>query len=179
MVPKLGLSEEQRNGIINMLNTVLADEQVLYAKLRNYHWNVVGAQFLSLHKLFEEQYQTIADVADTIAERVRAHGGWAVGTLEEFLEQARLEEKRGDYPDARGMVFNIVRDHEFMVRNLREDAHICDEAYQDLATQDLLVDLIQKHEKMAWMLRAFIEGEPVHRASFHEEELSMPKAPAG
>ncbi len=172
MTPKLGFTEKQQQGVINLLNTVLADEHILYAKLRNYHWNVVGAQFFALHQMFEEQYNAIKQKADEIAERARAHGGKAIGTLTEFSEQARLQEKPKEYPDARTMVFNIVSDHETMVRNLREDAKICADRYNDTATEDLLIGLMQEHQEMAWMLRAFIEGEPVHN---NGQKAGMPE----
>lgn len=164
MAPKLGLSKENRKGIIDVLNLVLADEHTLYTKLRNYHWNVVGAQFFALHEMFEEQYNAIKEEADVIAERVRAHGGFAIGTMKEFSAKTRLEEQPGAYPVARTMVKNLVDDHETMVRNLREDAETCAETYGDAGSEDLLVGLLQKHEEMAWMLRSFIEGEAVHNS---------------
>ena len=86
MIPKLGLSEENRKGVIDVLNTVLADEHVLYTKLRNYHWNVTGPQFHALHEFFFWQYDEVKAIADTVAERTRAHGGFAIG-LERFLMQ--------------------------------------------------------------------------------------------
>ena len=162
MTPKLGLSKENRKGVIDVLNLVLADEHALYTKLRNYHWNVVGAQFFALHEMFEDQYNIIKEEADVIAERVRAHGGFAIGTMKEFSERTRLTEQPGDYPVARTMVKNLVDDHETMVRNLREDAKTCADTYNDVGTEDLFIGLLQKHEDMAWMLRSFIEGEAVH-----------------
>ncbi|MDX1520889.1 MAG: DNA starvation/stationary phase protection protein [Anaerolineae bacterium] len=161
MSPKLGLSEEQRVGVIEVLNRVLADEHVLYTKLRNYHWNVVGPQFHALHEFFENQYDEVKLIGDEVAERARAHGGKAIGTLKEFSDWSRLEERPNDYPSAHKMVSNLVEDHETMVRNLREDAKKCSEEYNDVGTEDLLVGLLQKHEQMAWMLRSFIEGEGV------------------
>ncbi|MCB0155364.1 MAG: DNA starvation/stationary phase protection protein [Anaerolineae bacterium] len=161
MIPKLGLSEENRKGVIDVLNTVLADEHVLYTKLRNYHWNVTGPQFHALHEFFERQYDEVKAIADTVAERTRAHGGFAIGTLNEFLQRTRFQEQPGEYPKAGTMVANLVADHEAMVRTLRNDAHLCSETYEDTATEDLLIGLMQTHEEMAWMLRSFIEGESV------------------
>ena len=182
MLPKLGLSEEQRTSIINTLNTILADEHVLYTKLRNYHWNVVGTQFFALHELFEQQYNLVKLKADKTAERVRAYGGHAIGTLTEFLRHARLQERPADYPDALGMVFNLIQDHEALVRNLREDARVCADEYGDVAIEDLLVDLMQEHQQMAWLLRSFIEGEPVHPLeqpkieSTKNEDVDLPES---
>jgi starvation-inducible DNA-binding protein len=159
MVPNLGLSEENRRGVINVLNTVLSDEHVLYTKLRNYHWNVVGPQFHALHEFFEEQYDKIKEIADEVAERARAHGGPAIGTLKEFSERTRLTEQPGKYPTADTMIENIVKDHETIVRNLREDAATVANKFDDVATQDLLIGIIQEHEEMAWMLRSFLERQ--------------------
>lgn len=159
--PNFGLSDRNREGVIEILTTALADEHTLYTKLRKYHWNVAGPQFLSLHQLFEQQYNSIKDIADSLAERARAHGGNAIGTMEEFLDRARLDEEAGQYPNAPIMVSILVQDHEKMVRNLREDARICAEQYQDVATEDMLVGIMQEHQAMSWMLRAFIEELPL------------------
>lgn len=161
MQPKLGLNEQQQQGVIKVMGTVLADQHVLYTKLRNYHWNIVGSEFFALHELFEEQYNELKESADTVAERIRAHGGHAIGTLTEFLERTRLGEHPGKYPDAKQMVLNIVKDHEAIVRHLRTDAEKCAEEYGDTATEDLLIGLMQDHQEMAWMLRSFVEGEPL------------------
>src|SRR6266508_3155951 len=90
MHSNIGLLDEQREGAVAILNTLLADEYLLYTKTRNYHWNVVGPQFNDLHKFFEAQYEALDDVIDEVAERVRALGGRASGTLEEFRTSARL-----------------------------------------------------------------------------------------
>lgn len=134
---------------------------MLYTKLRKFHWNVTGPQFHALHEFFENQYDEVKEIADRVAERARAHGGFAIGTLKEFLQQTRLQEQPDEYPNAHTMVANLVADHETMVRNLREDAQLCSETYKDVATEDLMIGLMQSHEEMAWMLRSFIEGESV------------------
>jgi starvation-inducible DNA-binding protein len=97
----IALADEQRKAVIEILNRVLADQHILYTKTRNYHWNIVGSQFFFLHGLFEEQYDSMAEAIDETAERVRQLGGKALGTLTEFLEQARLAEQPGIYPIAR------------------------------------------------------------------------------
>jgi starvation-inducible DNA-binding protein len=158
----IGLTEEERQGVVDIMQTVLADANLLYVKLRNYHWNVTGPQFRSLHELFEEQYETLAEAIDRIAERIRTYGGPAIGTLQEFKTRARLTETPGDYPHARQMVQNLVNDHEAIIRALRKDLDTVGETYNDLAGQDFLIALLQEHQDMAWMLRTFIEGPPVH-----------------
>jgi starvation-inducible DNA-binding protein len=158
----IGLTEEERQGVVDIMQTVLADANLLYVKLRNYHWNVTGPQFRSLHELFEEQYETLAEAIDRIAERIRTYGAPAIGTLQEFKTRARLTETPGDYPHARQMVQNLVNDHEAIIRALRKDLDTVGETYNDLAGQDFLIALLQEHQDMAWMLRTFIEGPPVH-----------------
>lgn len=158
----IGLNDEERQGVVDILQSALADANLLYIKLRNYHWNVTGPQFRSLHELFEEQYETLAEAIDRIAERIRIYGAPAIGTLQEFQERARLNETPGDYPTARQMVMNLVNDHEAVIRTLRNDIDTIGETYNDLAGQDFLIELLQEHQDMAWMLRSFVEGPPVH-----------------
>lgn len=104
MHPNIGLSDEQREGVVGILNTLLADEYVLYTKTRNYHWNVVGPQFNDLHKFFEAQYNALNEIVDDVAERSRALGGSALGTMTEFLKFTRLKEESGYYPDRKSVV---------------------------------------------------------------------------
>jgi starvation-inducible DNA-binding protein len=158
MHPNTGLSNEQREGVVALLNTLLSDEYLLYTKTRNYHWNVVGPQFNDLHKFFEAQYNALNDIVDDVAERARALGGNALGTMAEFLKSTRLQEDSGDYPEARLMLANLLADHEALIRHLRIDLETCADRYHDAGTNDFLTGLMEQHEKMAWMLRAFLEG---------------------
>jgi starvation-inducible DNA-binding protein len=153
----LGIDDKDRRAVVDILSALLADEYVLYTKTRNYHWNVVGSQFNDLHKLFESQYEALDDVVDEVAERARALGGRALGTLAEFTRHARLEEHPGERPDARGMLADLLTDHETLVRQLREDLDAAT-THRDAGTSDFLTDLMERHEKMSWMLRAFLEG---------------------
>ena len=157
LVPDLGLSHDATGAVVKILTTLLADENLLYMKLRKYHWNVIGPQFFQLHEAFEEQYDDLAEVIDETAERIRQYGELATGTLAEFAQDARLEEQPGVNPDARTMVANLVADHESMVRYLRSDIDTIDD-HDDEGAEDFLIGLLQKHQKMAWMLRAMIEG---------------------
>jgi len=157
MTPNLGIADKPRNAVVTILNTLLADEFLLYTKTRNYHWNVVGLQFNDLHKFFEAQYEALDEVIDDVAERVRTLGGRALGTLAEFVAQGRLKERPGDRPDARGMLGDLLADHEALVRQLRVDLDTA-AGHGDTGTNDFLTGLMEKHEKMAWMLRAFLEA---------------------
>jgi starvation-inducible DNA-binding protein len=157
----IGLTDEQRQGVNELLNHDLADAYLLLVKTKKYHWDVVGPQFRTLHEMWEEQYQTLTLNIDAIAERVRTLGGYPVGTMKGFLEYASLQEHAGDVPTATEMVLSTMSDHEQIVRNLREHIDQCDEEFQDQGTADFLTELMQKHEETAWMLRSFLEGEGV------------------
>jgi starvation-inducible DNA-binding protein len=161
MDPKIGLSPEARDRVVGMLNRTLADEHALYVKTRNYHWNVTGPQFHSLHEMFEDFYQKLAPLADDIAERARMMGGRAIGTMAEFSQQTRLSEQPGEAPEARKMVENLLADHEQIIRDLRQDVDVCADELQDQGTADFLTGLMEEHEKMAWMHRAFLEGRSI------------------
>jgi starvation-inducible DNA-binding protein len=159
MAPNIGIADTNRDAIVKILNTLLADEYVLYTKSRNYHWNVVGPQFNDLHKFFEAQYEALNEIVDEVAERARTLGGHAWGTLAEFTGQARLKEHPGQYPAAAVMLANLLADHEAVVRALRADLATVMDKYADAGTSDFLTGLMEKHEKMAWMLRAFLEAK--------------------
>lgn len=153
----LGISAEANEIVVNILRPLVADEMILYTKLRNYHWNVTGPEFKSLHALFEEQYEEVADIIDQLAERIRQHGEKTPGTLAEFKEMARLSEEPGVYPAAMTMVANLEADHEALVRQLRADIETIDDEADEVGAEDLLTGMLQQHQKMAWMLRAHLE----------------------
>lgn len=154
----IGLSTENRSAVIARLNTLLADEHLLYTKTRNYHWNVTGIHFVALHELFEKQYDRLQLMADEIAERTRMLGGTAVGTMAEFLERTRLSESPGVVPAAPDMLANLLDDHEHIISTLRDDIEACMEEYDDEGTADLLVGVMRSHEEIAWMLRSMTHG---------------------
>ena len=155
--PELGLSDEAMTGAVSILSTLLADEFLLRLKLRKYHWNVTGPQFLSLHEKFEEQYNALALFIDEVAERLRTYGAMSPGTMDEFLKLTRLEEHPDENPDAEGMLKALIADHEAMVRHLRADLTTAGEDYDDAGLEDFLTGQLQEHQEMAWMLRSFIE----------------------
>lgn len=155
--PELGLNDKAMTGAVDILATLLADEFLLRLKLRKYHWNVTGPQFLSLHEIFEQQYNALATHIDEIAERLRTYGAMSPGTMSEFTKLARLDEHPGDNPDADTMLHNLVADHEAMVRHLRDDIETASEDYDDVGLEDFLTAQLQVHQEMAWMLRSFIE----------------------
>lgn len=155
----IGIEQAKREGVVEILSRLISDEQILYTKTRNYHWNVVGSLFHSLHKLLEEQYEELAETIDKIAERTRSLGAPALGTMQEYREHATLSEEPGSYPAAMSMVSNLTADHESIIRNLRKDLRDCDERFDDMGTSDFLTGLMEGHEKMAWMLRSFQQDQ--------------------
>ncbi|PSB09782.1 DNA starvation/stationary phase protection protein [Pleurocapsa sp. CCALA 161] len=157
--PNIGLTEEQRHGVIELLNRDLADQYLLLIKTKKYHWDVVGPQFRTLHTLWEEHYNTLTINIDATAERVRALGGYPLGTAAGFIQYSSIKEHANDLPSASEMVSRLVQDHEEIIRNFREDIDKCGENYHDEGTADFLTGLMEQHEEMAWMLRSFIEGE--------------------
>ena len=157
IAPNIGLDSDVRTSIIEILNITLASEVVLTHKTRCAHWNVSGAGFFELHILFDSQYEQLNDISDELAERIRMLGGIAIGSLQEFIKYTRLEEQVGAIP----FIIDLLADHEAIIRFLREDSKKCAEDYEDEGTAELLVGIMRLHEKMAWMLRSYVENEPV------------------
>ncbi|HJR99342.1 MAG TPA: DNA starvation/stationary phase protection protein [Flavobacterium sp.] len=157
MKMNIGISEKNLKAIHELLNNVLADGNILYIKLRKFHWNLSGDNFMELHKLFEEQYNTIALSIDEVAERITSLGGVAIGTSSEFSEASQLKETPGKVPDNQNMLKELVGDHETIVRALRKFVDQSEEELGDKGTSDFLTELMQNHEKMAWKLRKYLK----------------------
>ena len=158
MKPDLGIKEQNLTEINDLLNHVLADGNVLYIKLRKFHWNLSGDNFMELHKLFEEQYDAVAEAIDEVAERISTLGGVAIGTTSEFAELSLLIENPGKIPTNQEMIKELVNDHETIVKSLRQFVDDTEEKYGDKGTSDFLTGLMQAHEKMAWKLRKYFKG---------------------
>ena len=151
--PAIGIDEPDLKAINAGLAKVLADTFTLYLKTHGYHWNVVGSHFRSLHMMFEEQYNAMFLAADELAERLRALGVEAPGSMSEMLELASLTD-REPTDDAMTMVRNLQRDHEALAASIRPLGVAADEA-GDGATADLYNARMAFHEETAWMLRSF------------------------
>ncbi len=152
----IGMTDQQRQTIAQGLAKVLADTYTLYLKTHNYHWNVRGPMFHSLHTMFETQYNELALAVDEVAERIRALGELAPGSYSEFAKLASIAE--GDNrKDAQAMVRDLVEGQEAVVRTCRVLFPAVDEA-NDEPTADLLTTRMQTHEKNAWMLRSLLEN---------------------
>ena len=152
----IGMTDQQRQTIAQGLAKVLADTYTLYLKTHNYHWNVRGPMFHSLHTMFETQYNELALAVDEVAERIRALGELAPGSYSEFAKLASIAE--GDNrKDAQAMVRDSGKGQEAVVRSRRPLFPGVDEA-NDEPTADLLTTRMQTHEKNAWMLRSLLEN---------------------
>ncbi|MDX6768214.1 MAG: DNA starvation/stationary phase protection protein [Elusimicrobiota bacterium] len=155
MSANIGIKESAKTGVLAELDRTLADLSVLSQKTRHFHWNVTGPRFNDLHKFFEGQYEALEGEIDETAERSRALGGRALGSMKEMLAHTRLKEASGRVPTADGMLEELLRDHEAFIRSLRAGADLAGDA-GDKGTEDFLVGMMEAHEKMAWMLRAFV-----------------------
>ena len=152
---EIGISAEDRADIAAGLSRLLADSYTLYLKTHNYHWNVTGPQFNTLHTMFETQYNELALAVDEIAERIRALGIAAPGSYREFAELASVEEAKGG-ESADEMIRQLVTGQETVARTARDAFPAADDA-NDEPTADLLTQRMQIHEKNAWMLRSMLE----------------------
>ena len=152
--PHLGIEPKQLDAIADGLATMLANTYTLYVTTQGYHWNVTGPHFHSLHEMFEEQYIDLREAADDIAERIRALGRTAPGSLAEYSRLTSLEDGPAAL-DADAMVENLVTGNETIARLSRALVATAEEA-GDVATADLVTARIQQHEKTAWMLRSTV-----------------------
>jgi starvation-inducible DNA-binding protein len=150
----IGIDEAARRDIAQGLSRLLADTYTLYLKTHNYHWNVVGPMFTTLHLMFESQYNELALAVDLIAERIRALGEPAPGSYREFSELSSIAED-GDTPDATQMIRRLVEGQETVARTARSVFPVAEKA-GDQPTADLLTQRMQVHEKTAWMLRSLL-----------------------
>ncbi|WP_421659480.1 Dps family protein [Leptothermofonsia sp. ETS-13] len=152
----IGIDEKARGDIAEGLSRLLADTYTLYLKTHNFHWNVTGPMFQTLHLMFEEQYNELAMAVDQIAERIRALGFPAPGTYSEFTRLSSIAEAEG-VPKAEDMIRQLVEGQEAVVRTARSIFPVVESA-NDEPTADLLTQRMQVHEKAAWMLRSLLEG---------------------
>ncbi|WP_408096064.1 Dps family protein [Peredibacter sp. HCB2-198] len=150
-----GISEKDRKAIANGLNHLLADTYTLYLMTHNFHWNVKGPMFNTLHLMFETQYNELALAVDLIAERIRALGYPAPGTYSEFAQLSSIKEVKGQ-PKAEDMIKHLVHGQEAVTKTARSLFPTVDKA-SDEPTADLLTQRMQLHEKNAWMLRSLLE----------------------
>lgn len=150
----IGIPEKDREKIANGLKRLLADTYTLYLKTHNFHWNVTGPMFNTLHLMFETHYDELALAVDLIAERIRALGVFAPGSFSQFKELATVKEETGN-PSAVEMISQLAKDNETLSKVAREILPLSGKV-NDEPTNDLLTQRMQIHEKNAWMLRSLL-----------------------
>ena len=156
MKANIGIPDNHLQAVAEKLQVLLADEQVLYTKTRNYHWNVEGDNFSEMHLFYEKQYDELAEIIDEVAERIRMIGHYSTGRLVDFLKLTQLTEPEytNDQPE---QIKNLVADHETIIRSLRNLITEFADKHKDLGTSDFVTGLLRQHEKMAWMLRSYLK----------------------
>ncbi|EPG68091.1 DNA starvation/stationary phase protection protein [Leptospira hartskeerlii] len=155
MKPNIGIPEKDREAINQGLQKLLADTYFLYLKTHNYHWNVTGPLFNTLHLMFMTQYTELWNALDLVAERIRSLGYPAPGTYKAFSSLTSLKEEDG-VPKAEDMLKNLVEGHEAVIRTARAILPSADSGGDEVTT-DLLTQRLEIHEKTAWMLRSMLE----------------------
>ncbi|MBM3468348.1 MAG: DNA starvation/stationary phase protection protein [Alphaproteobacteria bacterium] len=156
MLLDIGIQKKDRKIIAEAIRRILADTLVLYVKTLGFHWNVTGANFYSLHTLFKELYEDLSEGSDLLAERIRALGYWAPSSFTESIGLSAIKEETSHIYDASDMLRQLVQDNELMVRRLKEVFDVAN-ANNDSVTADMITQRMEKHSKVAWMLRSHLE----------------------
>ncbi len=151
----IGISEKDRKQVAHDLSKLLADTYTLYLKTHNFHWNVEGPMFQTLHVMFMGQYTEMWNALDLIAERIRALGHYAPGTYTEFAKLSSIKESKS-IPKATKMIEELILGHEAVIKTSRAGFHAA-EAAKDQTTMDVLTQRLDIHEKTAWMLRSLLK----------------------
>ncbi|WP_298298245.1 DNA starvation/stationary phase protection protein [Hydrotalea sp.] len=156
MKANIGINDQHTQNAAQKLNQILADEFVLYTKVRNCHWNIEGSNFMEMHKFYEDMYTGMEEVIDETAERIRMLGHYAEGRLKDFLALTSLLEE--EYTNnQQKQLENLLSDHETIIRNLRNDIMLFSDEYKDLGNADFLTGLLKIHEKWAWFVRSYLK----------------------
>jgi len=157
MQPNIGITESNRQDVVNLLSILLADEFILYTKTRHAHWNIESPDFYTVHKFFETQFGTLDGIVDAVAERIRTLGHHTSSTLKNFLNLTHLSETSNQENDSQGFIKILLEDHESVIVYLREIINNISDNLKDVGTADFLTSLLEQHEKMAWFLRAHLK----------------------
>jgi starvation-inducible DNA-binding protein len=155
MAIDIGIAEKDRESVAKHLSKLLADTYSLYLKTHNFHWNVTGPQFNSLHAMFEVQYNALWLAADEVAERIRILDVFAPGSYSQFGKLTSIKEESG-VPDWKEMVAQLVEGHEIAGATSRDTIRAA-EAVGDEGTADMVTGRLKEHEKTAWMLRSLLK----------------------
>lgn len=153
----IGIKDDDRKAIANSLSVFLADSFCLYVKTHNYHWNVTGPMFQTLHTMFMDQYTELWNALDEIAERIRSLGYPAPGTMKAFIKLSDVEETK-NVVSADDMIIDVINASQIVTKSARNVLALADKA-NDQPTADLMTQRLQIHEKNAWMLRSLLENQ--------------------
>jgi len=156
VVKNIAIGLDEREKVVAVLRSLLADNYVLYTKALNFHWNVEGELFSQLHDFFKKLYEDLQQTNDLFAERIRALGGYAPGSLQQFLVLTQLKENNGGQLAYRSMLQILLDDFEMVIRSLRSAAQLTADN-NDWGSNNMLAGLIEKQEKNAWMIRAHLQ----------------------
>ena len=156
MKANIGIPEKNKQAVASILNILLADEHLLYTKTRNYHWNYEGDNFMEMHKLYEGQYDELAEMIDAVAERIRMLGHFPEGRLKDFLRLTRLQEQEYTTNQTKQLK-NLLADHESIVIEIRKVIPEINDNWKDAGTADFITGLMEQHEKTAWMIRSYLK----------------------
>lgn len=155
MKPNLGMTEKELKVVAEELNNFLADTYSLYLKTQNFHWNLTGREFFSLHLLFEKQYEDLAEAVDEIAERIRALGFYAEASFSAFKKRTKISEENKKVPISE-MTKRLLEGHEYLAKTYRPKITKWQKHHDEMSA-DLLIKRLGIHEKAAWMLRSELE----------------------
>jgi starvation-inducible DNA-binding protein len=153
----IGIKAEHLVKSAALLNVFLADEYLLYTKTKNAHWNIEGPDFYEKHKFFETQFEQLDDILDELAERIRTLGHYAAATLKNFLQITHLSEAPDKNNGSKGFMKILLIDHESIIFHYRENINRFANEFHDQGTSDFITGIMEKHEKMAWMLREHLK----------------------
>jgi starvation-inducible DNA-binding protein len=156
--PEIGISAEDREQVVQILNYTLGDHIALWIQLKSYHWNVYGIHFNQLHELFESLAVEVQSHIDDIAERIRTLGAFTPANLMAFHNLSRLKEDQTVGQKAPQLLESALHNYESIIRQLRIDVELTATSYNDSGTSDFLTGLMAEHEKKAWLLRAHLES---------------------
>ncbi len=153
----IGIKEQNAHAVAVQLSKLLADEFILYTKTRNAHWNVEGTDFHSMHIFFESQYEQLDEMMDSVAERIRKIGHYAPGTVSQLVRLTHLSEYTERDNKSLSFIRELLEDHESVIEFLRGNITPFADTLHDLGSSDFITGLMEKHEEMAWMLRAHLK----------------------
>ncbi|MCI3936300.1 DNA starvation/stationary phase protection protein [Chryseobacterium aahli] len=155
---QIGIAEAHRQSVVDELVKLLADENILYVKTKNAHWNIEGPDFYDKHKFFESQFIQLDAIIDSVAERIRSLGHYAPASLKSYLSLTHLTEAKSEKNDSEGFIKELLQDHQSIIISICEHVKCFGEEFHDLGTADFVTGLMQKHEKMAWFLRSHLKN---------------------